>query len=333
MEFFLHYFPLTASVNYGSIPTQGKGMQVYRYPNVLHYMYCAGLRSYGFYWLTSLVYHTMEGYLKLEFYARAVGSQNWFTVNCTPDVLLVVTSLSWKSVRAVLWSGIIMLTELWDLRLSPTMISGWENSLVIRVNLLGWSDTHILMKLLTYEDYEKMLMSKRVAHYVEKHYNTRSQSFKDDYFIMLLRQCPYCTFFFAKGLKKMETPSSVSVMLLVGKLIILLRVYSTIEGATAVPKVVKGGRKGGERKEDVTKLVKAGLTFPVGRMARYLKKGRYAERVGFGAIVYLAAVLEYLAAEVLELAENVAGVTIASGGVLTNNNAVWFPKKDDKAEK
>lgn len=36
----------------------------------------------------------------------------------------------------------------------------------------------------------------------------------------------------------------------------------------------------------------------VGRIARYLKKGRYAERVGAGAPVYLAAVLEYLAAEV-----------------------------------
>jgi histone H2A len=43
--------------------------------------------------------------------------------------------------------------------------------------------------------------------------------------------------------------------------------------------------------------VKAGLQFPVGRIARYLKKGRYAKRVGGGAAVYIAAVLEYLAAE------------------------------------
>ncbi|RZC69058.1 hypothetical protein C5167_032154 [Papaver somniferum] len=134
-----------------------------------------------------------------------------------------------------------------------------------------------------------------------------------------------------------------------------------MEGAAAVPKVGKGGRKGGERKKAVTKSVKAGLTFPVGRMARYLKKGRYAERVGSGAPVYLAAVLEYLAAEVLELAGNaakdnkksriiprhlclairndqelgklLAGVTIASGGVLPNINAVLLPKKVDKAEK
>lgn len=43
---------------------------------------------------------------------------------------------------------------------------------------------------------------------------------------------------------------------------------------------------------------KAGLQFPVGRIARFLKTGKYAERVGAGAPVYLAAVLEYLAAEV-----------------------------------
>ena len=33
-----------------------------------------------------------------------------------------------------------------------------------------------------------------------------------------------------------------------------------------------------------------------------LKKGRYSDRVGVGAPVYLAAVLEYLVAEILEVA-------------------------------
>ncbi|CAD6273207.1 unnamed protein product [Miscanthus lutarioriparius] len=107
---------------------------------------------------------------------------------------------------------------------------------------------------------------------------------------------------------------------------------------------------------------KAGLQFPVSRIGRYLKKGRYAQRVGTGAPVYLAAVLEYLAAEVLELAGNaardnkknriiprhvllairndeelgklLAGVTIAHGGVLPNIHSVLLPKKAaERAEK
>ncbi|XP_028780913.1 histone H2A.1-like [Neltuma alba] len=120
---------------------------------------------------------------------------------------------------------------------------------------------------------------------------------------------------------------------------------------------VKGtsGRIGGNRKKAVTKSVKAGLQFPVARVARFMRKGRYSKRLGTGAPIYLAAVLEYLAAEVLELAGNAArdnnkqrinprhvllavrnddelakllqGVTIASGGVLPNINPVLLPKK------
>ncbi|RZR76107.1 hypothetical protein BHM03_00000729 [Ensete ventricosum] len=51
-------------------------------------------------------------------------------------------------------------------------------------------------------------------------------------------------------------------------------------------------------KKSISRSSKAGLQFPVGRIARFLKAGKYAERVGAGAPVYLAAVLEYLAAEV-----------------------------------
>ena len=71
------------------------------------------------------------------------------------------------------------------------------------------------------------------------------------------------------------------------------------------------GRGGGKGKSSasrrfVTKSARAGLQFPVGRIARHMKAGRHADRVGAGAPVYLAAVLEYLAAEVLELAGNAA---------------------------
>ncbi|KAL0371377.1 UNVERIFIED_CONTAM: Histone H2AX [Sesamum angustifolium] len=67
----------------------------------------------------------------------------------------------------------------------------------------------------------------------------------------------------------------------------------------------KSGR-GKPKSKSVSRSSKAGLQFPVGRIARFLKKGRYAQRVGSGSPVYLSAVLEYLAAEVLELAGNAA---------------------------
>ncbi|CAH3019748.1 unnamed protein product [Porites evermanni] len=65
----------------------------------------------------------------------------------------------------------------------------------------------------------------------------------------------------------------------------------------------KGKAQGTKSK---TRSSRAGLQFPVGRIHRLLRKGNYAERVGAGAPVYLAAVLEYLSAEILELAGNAA---------------------------
>ena len=71
-------------------------------------------------------------------------------------------------------------------------------------------------------------------------------------------------------------------------------------------KNVRAGKGKASTSKPTTKATKAGLQFPVGRIARFLKSGRHSERVGAGAPVYLAAVLEYLAAEVLELAGNAA---------------------------
>ncbi|KZT65067.1 histone-fold-containing protein [Daedalea quercina L-15889] len=54
-----------------------------------------------------------------------------------------------------------------------------------------------------------------------------------------------------------------------------------------------------------TRSQKAGLQFPVGRIHRYLKqRTQHNVRIGAKAAVYTTAILEYLTAEVLELAGN-----------------------------
>jgi histone H2A len=73
------------------------------------------------------------------------------------------------------------------------------------------------------------------------------------------------------------------------------------------PTFGKGGGKGkaGDKKKPISRSVKAGLQFPVGRIHRFLKQRATAGgRVGATSAVYSAAILEYLTAEVLELAGN-----------------------------
>jgi len=132
---------------------------------------------------------------------------------------------------------------------------------------------------------------------------------------------------------------------------------SSVAKKTPAAKSAKGGR-GKKSGESQTRSFRAGLQFPVGRVHRHLREGRFAQRIGAGAPVYLAAVLEYLAAEILELAGNASrdnkkhrivprhiqlavrndeelnkllhDVTIASGGVLPNIHSVLLPKKSKK---
>ncbi|KAG0676218.1 histone H2A.Z [Kluyveromyces marxianus] len=120
----------------------------------------------------------------------------------------------------------------------------------------------------------------------------------------------------------------------------------------------KSGAKDGGFLRSQSHSARAGLQFPVGRVKRYLKKNAAGRtRVGSKAAIYLTAVLEYLTAEVLELAGNAAKdlkvkritprhlqlairgddeldslirATIASGGVLPHINKALLLKVEKK---
>lgn len=56
----------------------------------------------------------------------------------------------------------------------------------------------------------------------------------------------------------------------------------------------------------VERKKKAGLEFPTGRIARYMKNGKFAPRIGGESAIFMTAVLEYMVAEVMELSGKVA---------------------------
>lgn len=66
------------------------------------------------------------------------------------------------------------------------------------------------------------------------------------------------------------------------------------------------GGKAAKRAKAVSRSAKAGLQFPVSRVHRYLRQATHHYRIASGAPVYQAAVMEYLTAEILELAGNAA---------------------------
>ena len=107
--------------------------------------------------------------------------------------------------------------------------------------------------------------------------------------------------------------------------------------------------------KSVSGSMKAGTLFPVGRLNRLIKIGRFSERSSSSAGAFMAGVLEYLTAEIIELAGNVAEqhkkktiapkhvnlgvksddelaklmceVTIAEGGMLPSVNEFFLKKK------
>src|SRR5207244_7756340 len=87
--------------------------------------------------------------------------------------------------------------------------------------------------------------------------------------------------------------------------------HGVLEGSKAVTKFTDATLDRKEERENskekskaVQRSKSAGIIFGISRVERLMLIQAYSERKGSKAAVYLAAVLEYLAAEVLELAGN-----------------------------
>ena len=130
-----------------------------------------------------------------------------------------------------------------------------------------------------------------------------------------------------------------------------------------MPGTPKRSPKSKKAKSTGTKKSSSTTGFPVGRIGSMLRKGSYHRRVGAAAPVYVAAVLEFVTAELLEsaatsaqengskritpraiqlavsaddeLKELFSDVTIASGGVAPNlkEELTVKPKKASKKRK
>ena len=123
-------------------------------------------------------------------------------------------------------------------------------------------------------------------------------------------------------------------------------------------KAARGSKRTGKKAAPKTNSSRAGLIFPVGRMCRKLRQGRYSTRVGMGGGVFMAAALEYLTMEIIDLAGQcadehkkktiaprhiqlavrndeelnklMAAAQLSQGGVRPNVEAALFPRKEKK---
>lgn len=114
-------------------------------------------------------------------------------------------------------------------------------------------------------------------------------------------------------------------------------------------------KKGGNKKSPVTGAHRAGVVFAPARCNRMLRQGRFSERMGSSAGVFMAGVLQYIAEELCELSGDMCEsykkktitpqhinlamrsdpelnklmhqTTVSMGGMLPNINEFLMPKK------
>eukprot|EP00501_MAST-03F_sp_TOSAG23-6_P000250 GSMAST32.ASY1.ANO1.256.1 assembled CDS len=94
----------------------------------------------------------------------------------------------------------------------------------------------------------------------------------------------------------------------------------------------KGGRGGKNKGKSTSRSAKAGLQFPVGRVARYMRNMKILELAGNAArdnkrSRIIPRHLQLAIRNDEELNKLLGNVTIAAGGVLPNIHAVLLPKK------